>query len=145
MPDPIRFSEREMHAEELPYMVQVRFLQLKGMVYQPFLHYAIHNPPSARYQAEVRSMAEKALSTSLLFLRDERIDHRHHGSWLHLRTLTASALAVIACARSPSINLPSDWKQEVSTAIERMRYWEAEAPGLSRALEVIETLLHDSG
>ncbi|CAO2658431.1 Nn.00g061540.m01.CDS01 [Neocucurbitaria sp. VM-36] len=141
VPEPIRFSEDAFHTEELPYMVQLRFISLQLLVYQPFLHYAIHNPNHARQHPAVRPMAERALSTCLRTIHDDNLHHRHHGSWLYTRWVITAALTIIASAASRTVQTPPNWREVVCALIDRLRYWEAEGPGVARAVQLLEDML----
>jgi hypothetical protein len=144
VPEPIRFCKESFHAEELPYMIQCRFLHLELLVCHPFVCYAIHNPNPGPLHPTVLSMAQRALSICLLFSQDENAYHRHHGSWLYVRGNISSVLTIIACAVSPAIQTPVNWKESVYAYVERLRYWSSEAPGTAHAIRTIEEILSSS-
>ncbi|KAJ4356257.1 uncharacterized protein N0V89_004288 [Didymosphaeria variabile] len=143
VPDQIRFNEEEFHCEELPYMIQIRFVHLQSIIGLPFLYHAIHSPPNAPCQSIVQPLAQQAVNKCIRQISNIKGSHRHHGTWNWTRSNTTSALVVIASATSSNVTLPPDWKHLVRNAIEQLRFWEAERSGLlSRAIEVLENALH---
>ncbi|KPM42712.1 hypothetical protein AK830_g3857 [Neonectria ditissima] len=143
LPPLIQFSDEIPPSEELPYHVRGRVLEIKTWIYAPFLYYAIHSQHDALYSSMIQPFVEKAVSHSFCMIRDEPSRHRHHGSWFGVRSITASCLFILGAVRSRTISVPEQWRQEVSQAIHRMRYWAVEGPGISRAIEVLEAYIND--
>ena len=144
LPPPIQFDEDRIPERELAYMARGRFLEIKCWLYRPFLFYAIHNPPGSPYWDTVQCLVKKAIKRHLAFAGTEPLLHRHHGTWYHLRDIVANTLCLIAAYRCGTLNflLPPEleWKHTVAGCIERMRFWEEEAPGLTRAIEILHRL-----
>ncbi|KAL1847834.1 hypothetical protein VTK73DRAFT_10255 [Phialemonium thermophilum] len=144
LPPLIHFSE-DLPAEELPYHVRGRVLEIRRFIYAPFLRHAIHAPPDDPYRETVRPFVDKALACSFLSIRGEPKRHRHHGTWYNIRNVAVCCLFIIGAARSGTIPLGGDWKEPVRSAVKRMRYWVREGPGVGRCIEVIESYLDDTG
>ncbi|KAF4976381.1 hypothetical protein FZEAL_6942 [Fusarium zealandicum] len=141
LPVPIQFDEHEPPTGELPFMIRARVLEIRLWVYRPFLYYAIHNPPDGPFQSLLRPFVEKALMYTFRILNDCPTRHRHHGVWFSIRTGISAALSILAAGRCGNLPLPVGWTGIVRATITKLEYWEAEAPGLSQALEVLNAYL----
>ncbi|KAL4926644.1 uncharacterized protein BDV17DRAFT_293436 [Aspergillus undulatus] len=57
--------------------------------------------------------------------------HRHHGTWLMIRSSARSACILLAIARSPvAAHLPFGWKEAVEKTINMLYFWCGEVAGL---------------
>ncbi|KAJ8114212.1 hypothetical protein OPT61_g3858 [Boeremia exigua] len=63
--------------------------------------------------------------------------HRHHGSWYAIRFNISASFLILAAVESGSLPIRSDWRSLLSYNVERLSYWEAEAPGVLEALRVM--------
>lgn len=118
-------------------MVRGRVLEINSWLYRPFLFYVIHNPPDSPSWDMARPLADKAILWGVRHFSTEPIPHRHHGIWYGIRSTVVTALCTIAAARSGAIAMPPEWRATVFRCIERMRFWEDEAPGIARAVEIL--------
>ncbi|KAM9883608.1 vegetative cell wall protein gp1 [Verticillium dahliae] len=143
LPPPIRFDDLELCPRELPYMVKGRVYEIKTWLYRPFLYYAIHNPLGAPHRAMVQPLVDQAISWHLSGIRGEPLSHRHHGSWYGVRVAATCAFVVLAAVKSGKFTMPVgvDWRADIRQCIERMRFWEEEGPGITRAIQVLEDYL----
>ncbi|KAK7408949.1 hypothetical protein QQX98_008893 [Neonectria punicea] len=143
LPPLIQFSDDMPPAEELPYHVRGRVLEIKTWIYAPFLYYAIHSQPDAVYLGMVQPLVKKAITYSFLMMRHEPNRHRHHGTWYSIRGITSMCLFILGAVRCGTVSMPEQWEEEIRQAIRKMRYWAAEGPGIPRCIEVLETYLKD--
>lgn len=141
LPAPIRYKEGDVPTEELPYMVWGRALEIKTWIYRPFLFYAIHTPQHAPSRSIALQFVDKALTSSFHLLGKHSIFHRHHGTWYGLRQTVTGALLLLGAVRCGTLNVPAEWRAVVQTGMSRMRFWEDQVPGVSRAFKVVEDYL----
>ncbi|KAH8734252.1 hypothetical protein BGZ61DRAFT_341832 [Ilyonectria robusta] len=141
LPALIQYNEDTIPDEELPYMVYSRVLDIKAWIYRPLLYYAIHSPPNARCRGLVLPYLDKAVSNCMRIVRCEPVTHRHHGTWYATRGCTGAMLSLLAVVRCGTIHVPPDWVSAVGASLLKLRYWEDEGPGVSRAIEVIEGIM----
>ncbi|KAH6879479.1 hypothetical protein B0T10DRAFT_520121 [Thelonectria olida] len=142
LPPLIQFTEH-IPDEELPYHVRGRVLEIRMWICAPFLYCAIHSHLDAHQRKLIQPFVDKAISHSLLMMRGEPMRHRHHGTWYGIRDAATSCLNVIGAVRCGMISVPDGWKENMRRTITRMQYWAAEGPGVSRAIEVVESYLKD--
>jgi hypothetical protein len=123
-------------------MARGRLLELKAWLYRPFLHYAIHNPQDTHRRRLALPFVERALFYSFLIVQEDHTRHRHHGTWYSTRAKTSAMLCILGAVRCGTITVPGDWPDIVLSGISNLKYWELEAPGLQRSIQVLENLLH---
>lgn len=138
LPGPIRYDEGEIPCEELPYMVWGRALEIKAWIYRPFLYYAMHSPQHAPGRSLALPFVDNCFTCSYQVLSKHSIFHRHHGTWYGLRQTVTAALLLLGAAKCGTLNVPADWRVVVQTGMSRMRFWEDEVPGVTRALGIVE-------
>ena len=122
-------------------MVRGRALGIKTWIYRPFLYYAVHNGPDATYRSLVQPLVDKALLYIGFYIQGEPSQHRHHGTWLSIRETTAQVLCMIGASISGRIVMPSDWRAIARSCIDRLRYWDQEAPEISKLTQMLESYL----
>lgn len=68
--------------------------------------------------------------------------HRHHGTWLMLRSCTRSALVLLAAARCPELGplMPGGWEQAVAKVMTMLGFWKGESGDVMDRLQVLEAL-----
>ncbi|KAH7155913.1 hypothetical protein EDB81DRAFT_785776 [Dactylonectria macrodidyma] len=141
LPVPIQYDENTIPAEELPYMVYGRALDIKSWVYRPLLYYLIHSPPNAPCRALVLPYLDKIFSNCKMILLAQSVPHRHHGTWYATRGCAAAALSILGAVRCGTIHVPAGWERDVHAAMANLRYWEDECPGVHRSLEALEGIM----
>lgn len=69
--------------------------------------------------------------------------HRHHGTWLMLRSCTRSALVLLGAARSPQLSalLPNGWERSVQQVMAMLTFWKDESHDVKDRLQVLEALM----
>lgn len=154
LPDAIRFDgvASEEAIDELRYFIRGREFVIRSLLYRPFVYLAIHNPSQDHTQMfRVRSFAHKALSICMMARPSYSMTHRHHGTWYGLRESISAGLLLVASkmaglipdeAAFPHGELDdSVYMHLVESHIQKLRYWEAEAPSdIKRGREVLEEL-----
>jgi hypothetical protein len=69
--------------------------------------------------------------------------HRHHGTWLMLRSCTRSALVLLAAERSADLVhlLPPGWEENIFEVIKMLKFWKDESSDVLRMLEIVQVLI----
>lgn len=69
--------------------------------------------------------------------------HRHHGTWLLVRSSARSACLLVTLAQLPLVasTLPSGWRQAVSDTIDMISYWDAGVGAFEATIKLTQDLL----
>ena len=126
----------------LKFILSGHLLDCYEMMYWPFVIEAIHG--------RLENGAMESFSRKGLVVCVERIQknesgfyHRHHGTWLMLRSCTRSALVLLAAARSSRLSelLPMDWELAVYKVTAMLNHWKEESRDVLDRLDIVETLM----
>lgn len=128
-------------AQELHFVLHARLADFRERIYRPFLYLAIHLPRSDPAQDTLTPYVQRCVSACLSFLHRGTPRHRHHGTWYENRGMFLKTLLVVAAARSGTVRLPSDWLDGAERCVAGLKFWEAEAPDLKEAREILGELL----
>ncbi|EEU42153.1 uncharacterized protein NECHADRAFT_50796 [Fusarium vanettenii 77-13-4] len=120
------------------FVLRGRITYIHELVSWAFVHVALNRVAD-------HDFAEQETATALAFHYDRLLVnapgyyHRHHGTWLMLRTSARSACVLLGFARMyPGSNLlPSGWKDAVLGTLKMVEYWSNEAEGM---LSVLQTM-----
>lgn len=76
-------------------------------------------------------------------INEEGFYHRHHGTWLMLRSCTRSALVLLAAARCPCLvsALPAGWEEAVLKVMSMLSFWKDESMDVLDRLCILERLV----
>ena len=111
-------------------------------MYWPFVIEAIHGRLGG---GAVESFSRKGLIVCVERIQknESGFYHRHHGTWLMLRSCTRSALVLLAAARSSRLSelLPVDWELAVYKVIAMLNHWKEESRDVFDRLDIVETLM----
>lgn len=68
--------------------------------------------------------------------------HRHHGTWLMIRSCTRSALVLIAASSCDDLDqtLPYGWEQAISDVTAMLRFWNEESSDVFRMFKYLQLL-----
>ncbi|KAH7141544.1 hypothetical protein B0J13DRAFT_556988 [Dactylonectria estremocensis] len=126
----------------LRFILNGHLLDCYEMMYWPFMvdeiHGVLHVDPSARV------FAQKGFEICVRRIKENEsgFQHRHHGTWLMLRSCTRSALVLLAAARSSLDEmLPAEWRTCVTEVMELLRYWKDEVLDAASQLVILDELL----
>jgi hypothetical protein len=115
------------------------------MMYWSFVVRAIHGRLADDPDLRGQDFARKGLEICVRRIKENEsgFRHRHHGTWLMLRSCTRSAFVLVAAARSglPSI-LPPEWKASVTSVMELLQYWQEETLDAQDRLRTLEALMN---
>lgn len=136
--------------DELRGMIHGRYTDIKGLLYRPFLYYAIHQQNSdSEISQIIGPLAQKALRNILELTTTGPLYHRNHGTWLSCRMIATCALLLLGAKKSGlipgGISLQaSNWEGEFGcsfrTCLDVLKYWESESPDIAKAREAVELL-----
>jgi len=144
-------------SDELRYVTEGRSLLIRSLLYRPFLYYAIHaqahgwNPTTT---LALQGFIQKSLANCLAVNTGNAMTHRHHGTWYALRESVTTALMLLAAHAADLITTTTveglddnqQYARPLQICVERLRYWEAEAPpDVACAREIIEELMGAAG
>jgi hypothetical protein len=128
----------------LRFILNGHLLDCYEMMYWPFLVDAVHG----KFHGNVtHKFARKGFQICVERIQknESGFYHRHHGTWLMLRSCTRSALVLLGAARLPELSalLPVGWETAVYKVAMMLSYWKDESREIQDRLDILETLLKD--
>ncbi|CAK7227871.1 Zcf27p [Sporothrix curviconia] len=146
-PDSIRDHDQN---EAFRFVLNGHLMDCQEIMYWPFVVDAVHGRGSYASTSfnSFTSFLRKGLRVCVDRIRQSRqgFRHRHHGTWLMLRSSTRSALVLLAVVRCPALAhcLPGGWDESVADVAEMLRLWQDESSDVLEMLIAVETLLSTS-
>jgi len=126
----------------LKFILSGHLLDCYEMMYWPFVIQAVHGRLGG---IDVDSFSRKGLlvCTDRIQKNESGFYHRHHGTWLMLRSCTRSSLVLLAAARSTHLysRLPVEWEMAICKVIDMLNYWKGESRDVLDRLEILEALM----
>ncbi|CVL08635.1 uncharacterized protein FMAN_06899 [Fusarium mangiferae] len=143
MPLMAQITMGELPTSKLALLLYARILELKCLIYRPFLYHAAHSTMGDREQVEISPFVEKGLSCHFVAITIGYLHYRNHITYYHFRTSTASALCIMAIVKSRKVRAvhEMDWRGGVKGLIKKIRYWENEAAMAGRCADVLEAVM----
>ncbi|CAK7217250.1 Zcf27p [Sporothrix eucalyptigena] len=133
--------------EAFRFVLNGHLLDCQEIMYWPFVVDAVHSRGTYA-SPNFTSFLRKGLRVCIDRIRQSRqgFRHRHHGTWLMLRSSTRSALVLLAVVRCPQLAhcLPGGWDESVADVAGMLRLWQDESSDVSEMLTAVETLLSTS-
>lgn len=127
----------------LRLILRARIAHVQDKISWPFLYALIHDGVEAE-SPKIRNWAAKGLSCHLHKLEIHRIQfyHRHHGTWIMIRSCARSTAILLAAARKPVLDnlLPAEWRAPVEATLEMLRFWQPYVHGLHEVVERLQAL-----
>lgn len=128
----------------LRFILNGHLLDCYEMMYWPFVVDAVHG----RLHGDVtREFARKGFEVCVKRIQknESGFYHRHHGTWLMLRSCMRSALVLLGAVRSPELSalLPTEWESAVYKVTAMLRFWKDESREVQDRLDILETLLRN--
>ncbi|KAH7361566.1 hypothetical protein B0T11DRAFT_227288 [Plectosphaerella cucumerina] len=124
------------------FCLRGRCVYIQELVTWPFLHAMINEGVDS---PAIREGVGRGLRAHLdrMIVYSTGYYHRHHGTWLSLRSSTKSACILLAFSRLPAARhlMPDGWERRVRAVMEMMIHYRDEAPGMDQAVEVAQYLL----
>ena len=130
----------------LKFILNGHLLDCYEMMYWPYIVAAVHGKLRG---ATAETFARKGLEICVQRIRknESGFYHRHHGTWLMLRSCTRSALVLLAAVRCPSLSplLPMTWELAVHKVQDMLSHWKDESRDAADRLQIIEKLMVSLG
>lgn len=122
----------------LRFILSGHMLDCLELMYWPFVYAAVHGTLGDDRDSHLLAARGLELCTQRIYINQAGFFHRHHGTWLMLRSCTRSALMLIA-ARQAELEdkLPGDWQACVGETIRLLYHWAEEVPGCYNALKYL--------
>ncbi|KAG5804342.1 hypothetical protein H9Q74_009886 [Fusarium xylarioides] len=143
MPLMAQITMGALPTNKLALLLYARIVELKCLIYRPFLYHAVHSNMSDRELAEISSFIDKGFSCHFLAITIGYLHYRNHITYYHFRSSTGSALCILALVKSRKVHTvhEMDWRGSVKGLIEKIRYWEDEAATAGRCADVLEAVM----
>ncbi|USP81332.1 hypothetical protein yc1106_08606 [Curvularia clavata] len=123
------------------FILKGHYIDCLEMIYWSFCEGAIcgrlHN------DRDCNILAERGLELCVTRIKQNERGyyHRHHGTWLMLRSCTRSALVLVVAARSRMRDkLPPGWREAVQKVIRLLEHWKDEVADARDRLELLKVL-----
>ncbi|KAL1864985.1 hypothetical protein VTK73DRAFT_5535 [Phialemonium thermophilum] len=135
-------SDKQEH-EALRFILNGHFHDCQEVMYWQFVVDAVHGRPlQAGSDAEL--FFRKGLRVAVDRIRQNRpgFYHRHHGTWLMIRSCARSAFVLLAVAQVPALAsyLPPGWEGALVDVASLLRFWKDESTDVAEMLEAIEAI-----
>lgn len=149
LPQPLKLNisadeTNDEHAA-LRFVLNGHLIDCYEMMYWPFIVESIYG--RVDNDATSNFFLKKGLELCVRRIEENEsgFKHRHHGTWLMLRSCTRSTLVLLSAARSKNLTsfLPRGWESEVRKVIEMLRHWKDEAMDAGDRLLILEEMMKD--
>lgn len=144
LPPMFSLATPEKDDDMLKFVLRGHLLDCYEWMYFPFMAETINR---GRRDPSIDEYARKGLQMSVDRIRKNQpgFNHRHHGTWLMLRSCTRSALILLAAYHSRGVQdlMPQGWQEAVKSAMDMLRFWEDEVSDARDRLQVITELMSD--
>ena len=144
LPSTVSISDSPCHTPEtdiLRFILQGRSTYVNELITWPYIACAVNDFP---LEQKAQAWVTKGLQAHVVRLEVNRVGfyHRHHGTWLMIRTSARSACILLAVARSSMRGLlPVRWEEAVETTVKMLDFWQAEVEGLAALARFLRHLL----
>ncbi|KAJ9241433.1 transcriptional regulator family: Fungal Specific TF [Paecilomyces variotii] len=142
LPQMFSLATPEKDDDMLKFVLRGHLLDCYEWMYFPFMAETINH---GQRDPSVDEYARKGLQMSVDRIRKNQpgFNHRHHGTWLMLRSCTRSALILLAASHSREAQdlMPEGWQEAVKSAMDMLRFWEEEVSDARDRLHIITELM----
>lgn len=135
-------SDKEQH-EALRFILNGHLLDCQEAMYWQFMADATHGRLRHGPNAELFLRKGLKVCVDRIWQNRKGFYHRHHGTWLMLRSCTRSAFVLLAAVRCADLApyLPIGWEEAVVDVVRMLRLWKDESTDICEMLNILETLL----
>ena len=127
--------------EPFRFILSGHFLDCQETMYWHFVVEGIHG----RVSSGNEHFVQKGLKVCVDRIQQNKTGfyHRHHGTWLMLRSCTRSALVLLAAGRCVELAgfLSLGWKEAVLDVTRMLAFWKDESGDILEMLNVLQILL----
>ncbi|KAJ5747659.1 uncharacterized protein N7511_009355 [Penicillium nucicola] len=128
--------------EPFRFILRGHFLDCQETMYWHFLVEAIYG----RVHGSNDVFLRKGLKVCVDRIQQNRTGfyHRHHGTWLMLRSCTRSALVLLAAERSADLVhlLPLGWEEAILEVTRMLKFWKDESSDVLEMLDIVHILIN---
>ena len=141
LPNTLKFDADEGAPDDLAFILECRQLQWRQMSYRPLLYYVLHQPNEDPHFPHVLPSAQKCLEYCALTIRRLLRPHHYEGTWFIQRAIATATLLILAAQiRGPPLYV-SGWEALVSSSLQALAVWKADAQDLDRARLILQRIL----
>ncbi|KFZ24638.1 hypothetical protein V502_00887 [Pseudogymnoascus sp. VKM F-4520 (FW-2644)] len=145
LPPSVSIVEHELPTGDdgdiLRFILRGRTTYFHELISWPFI-YAVVN--GGEETPQIRQWAAKGFAFHLkrLHINQPGFYHRHHGTWLMIRSSARSACILLAGAQVSSTSqlLPLNWQEAVEATISMLQFWCNDSAGLSVTVDILNRL-----
>lgn len=145
LPPSVSIVEHELPTGDdgdiLRFILRGRTTYFHELISWPFI-YAVVN--GGEETPQIRQWAAKGFDFHLkrLHINQPGFYHRHHGTWLMIRSSARSACILLAGAQVSSTSqlLPPNWQEAVEATISMLQFWCNDSAGLSVTVDILNRL-----
>lgn len=127
--------------EPFRFILSGHFLDCQETMYWHFLVEAIHGHVDENHN----TLLQKGLKVCLDRIQQNHSGfyHRHHGTWLMLRSCTRSAFVLLAAERRLELVplLPLGWEEAIFDVSRMLRFWKDESNDIAELFNILQMLL----
>ena len=142
----VSITDNHEDKDMLRLILKARALYIFELISWPFVYTLLHD----RIQPESQRAKEwtaRALDYHLQKLCNHSIQfyHRHHGTWLMIRSCARSICVFTAASQLPFAKslLPANWQGVVNDTLQMLRFWHPELIELGEILKIVDALPKD--
>ena len=136
----------DAETDVLKFVLRGRTTYIHELISWPFISSAITGGHGAM-SSKARERAIEGLQSHVdrLMINRPGFYHRHHGTWLMIRSSARSACMLLAIARTPSTRdlLPGKWREAVEDTIEMLYFWSLEVDGIENTAVFLRFILSE--
>ncbi|KAJ5787301.1 hypothetical protein N7457_002291 [Penicillium paradoxum] len=144
LPEALAFDTENPDADQYApfrFILSGHFIDCQETMYWHFLVDAIHG----RMDGSSEVLVRKGLKVCVDRIQQNRTGfyHRHHGTWLMLRSCTRSASVLLAAERSIGIAsfLPNGWEEAIFEVSRVLTFWKDESHDVLGLFTILQTLI----
>lgn len=135
-------SDNKQH-EALRFILNGHLIDCQEAMYWQYMVDAAHGRLRRGLNAELFLRKGLKACVDRIWQNREGFYHRHHGTWLMLRSCARSAFVLLAAVRCEGLApyMPAGWDEAVADVARMLRLWKDESPDVYEMLNILETLL----
>lgn len=146
LPGSVSIAEHELPTGDdgdiLRFILRGRTTYFHELISWPFIYAVVNDGEETLH---IRQWAARGFDFHLKRLSINRpgFYHRHHGTWLMIRSSARSACILLAGAQASSTSqlLPPNWQEAVEATISMLQFWCNDSAGLSATVDLLNRLL----
>lgn len=137
----INESDPSLEEDVIRFVLRGRVTYVHELVSWPFLYAILHwENPHRNSEPWFERLVQ--FHYDRLVVNTPGFYHRHHGTWLMLRSSARSAFLILALTRLGHcpVKLPDKWRNQILSCIRMLEYWSFEVEELIPTVEVLNQL-----